>query len=135
MMQTDAPRLIFVYNAGSGLITALIHTVHKQVHPASYPCSLCALTFGLIAMRREWKHFVERLPGETIFHHRDDFSATYPALGTRGAREVPLPAILVSEAGEEPRVLISKEELDAMAGVGELMDKLTEALASRLTTR
>ena len=127
-MSQQRPRLFFVYNADSGLFTALMHAVHKEVSPATYPCSLCALTYGLVSMRSEWKRFWKSLDAEAVFHHRDDFTRAFPALGTGGVREVELPAILVGEGGEEPRVLVSAEELDAMRDLGELIERLSDAL-------
>ena len=115
------PHLILVYNADTGLIEALMHAVHKAVRPDTYPCSLCALTYGAVSMRGDWKRFWQKLDADVDFYHRDDFTQNFPTLGTGGVREVVLPVALISEAGEEPRVLISNEELDAMADVEELM--------------
>jgi hypothetical protein len=138
MTQTPAsqtPRLICVYNADTGLIQALMHAVHKQVRPASYPCSLCALTYGAVSMRGNWKRFWRELDARVDFYHRDDFTRDFPELGTGGAREVVLPAILISEAGaeadQEPRVMISNGELDAMEDVNALMARVQAGLATR----
>jgi len=122
------PRLIFVYNADSGLIEALMHAVHKQFFPSTYPCSLCALTYGAVSMKGEWKRFWQALDLDVVFHHRDDFTQSFPTLGTGGVREVALPSILISEAGEEPRVLLSNTQLDGMADVQDLMASLKAAL-------
>ncbi len=128
------PRLICVYNADTGLIQALMHAVHKQVWPTTYPCSLCALTYGAVSMRGDWKRFWRELDARVDFYHRDDFTRDFPALGTGGAREVVLPAILISEAGpesgKEPRVMISREELDAMEDVNALMARVQAGLAT-----
>ena len=123
-----SPRLICVYNADTGLIQALMHAVHKAVRPETYPCSLCALTYGAVSMRGDWKSYWEALEAQVDFYHRDDFTEDFPTLGTGGAREVALPVILISEAGEEPRVAISNEELDAMADVEELMTRVNAVL-------
>ncbi len=127
-MTQKNPRLLCIYNADTGLIEALKHAVQKQLAPESYPCSLCALTYGAVSMRGDWKEFWQSLDAEVDFYHRDDFTQDFPTLGTGGAREVTLPAILISEAGEEPRVLLSNEELDAMADVNELMESVGAAL-------
>ncbi|MEO1220897.1 MAG: hypothetical protein AAFY42_06045 [Pseudomonadota bacterium] len=124
----DPKRLLCVYNADTGLIQALMHAVHKQFRPETYPCSLCALTYGAVSMRGDWKAFWQSLEHQVDFYHRDDFTEDFPALGTGGVREVALPSILLSENGEEPQVLISNEELDAMADVDELMAKVKSAL-------
>lgn len=125
---SDRARLILVYNADSGLIQALMHAVHKQFRPETYPCSLCALTYGAVTMRGDWKRFWQALECQVDFYHRDDFTDDFPMLGTGGARQVSLPAILSSEVGEEPRVLISSEELDAMADVNELIARVISGL-------
>ena len=127
-MTQKQTRLIAVYNADTGLIEALMHAVHKAMRPETYPCSLCALTYGAVSMRGDWKRFWQKLDAEVDFYHRDDFTEDFPALGTGGAREVALPVVLISEEGEEPRVMISNEELDAMADVDELMARVTGLL-------
>ncbi|MEO1489110.1 MAG: hypothetical protein AAFR88_06710 [Pseudomonadota bacterium] len=126
---SNRPRLVLVYNADTGLIEALMHAVHKQFFPSTYPCSLCALTYGAVSMRGDWKAFWQGLDAEVSFFHRDDFTQAFPTLGTGGVREVTLPVVLMSEAGEEPRVLISNEELDAMADVDELMARMSAHFA------
>lgn len=127
-MTQKPTRIIAVYNADTGLIEALMHAVHKAVRPETYPCSLCALTYGAVSMRGDWKRFWQNLDASVDFYHRDDFSEDFPELGTGGTREVALPVILISEAGEEPRVMISNEELDAMEDVDELMGRVTGLL-------
>lgn len=127
---SDQQRLICVYNADTGLIEALMHAVHKAVRPETYPCSLCALTYGAVSMRGDWKAFWQALELQVDFYHRDDFTKGFPVLGTGGQREVALPVILIDEADAEPRVLVSNEELDAMADVDELMAKVESALGT-----
>ncbi|MEM7690502.1 MAG: hypothetical protein AAF291_15920 [Pseudomonadota bacterium] len=127
-MTETKTRLICVYNANTGLIEVLMHAVHKAVKPETYPCSLCALTYGAVSMRGDWKAFWQELEPQVDFYHRDDFTRDFPTLGTGGAREVALPVVLISENGEEPRVFISHEELDAMEDVDELMAQVSARL-------
>ncbi|MEM8724730.1 MAG: hypothetical protein AAGE86_04320 [Pseudomonadota bacterium] len=123
-MTQHATRLLIVYNADSGIINALMHAVHKQVRPETYPCSLCALTYGAVSMRGEWKRFLNSLPMDVVFHHRDDFAEAY--LG----HDFELPAILMSEPGEELRLFIAAEELDAMTDAAELIDRVEDKLVT-----
>ncbi len=51
--------LIFAYNADSGFLEALKDGMRKVVSPSTYPCRLCALTYGLATMRPRWRSFVE----------------------------------------------------------------------------
>ena len=51
-------RLVIVYNADAGLAAALFDAVHKVVAPATYPCSLCAVTYGALTMRPQWRRYL-----------------------------------------------------------------------------
>ncbi|MDX1689131.1 MAG: hypothetical protein R3248_14200, partial [Candidatus Promineifilaceae bacterium] len=70
-------KLIFVYNAHSGLFNAALDGIHKLVSPESYPCELCALTYGAIAERDEWRQFRRRSEHEMVFYHKDEFEEAY----------------------------------------------------------
>lgn len=122
------PQLFLVYNAEAGLFETVRHTVHRLVSPATYPCSLCALTHGIVTMRREWKEFLNTLNIDVVFYHRDDFAQAYPHLGKGGGEETALPAVLFAPVGREPKVMINAEELAAMADVS----VLTQLIRKRL---
>ena len=101
-------RLILVYNADGGWLNALKDAVWKAARPSTYPCSLCALTYGYVAMHSRWRRFLRRLPHDKVFHHRDDFAQTYPS------QIFTLPAILVAQKDNPPEVLASAAEIDAL---------------------
>lgn len=115
-------KLVFIYNADSGLLNAILDSVRKIVSPSSYPCSLCAITYGLIRMDPEWKRYVEGLRLETIFLHRDELSAAYPKIDAQ------LPAILLDRDGMIT-TLVAATELDQIKSVNELVGSLNSALA------
>ena len=114
-MHTAEPKLLIIYNAESGILNAIEHAVHKQLKPSTYPCSLCALTYGLVSMRGQWRKFLDSLPFELVFHHSDDFAEAYPDV------TVALPAMMTSDVGEQPKMLIGAEQLNAMADLDELV--------------
>ena len=87
-------RLVFVYNAEAGIVAGVMDSVHKLVSPATYPCQLCAVTYGLVAMKREWRAFLDGLGMALVFHHRPDFRAAFPA-----AVDWPLPLVAVEADG------------------------------------
>jgi hypothetical protein len=118
------PTLLIVYNADEGLFAALGDAVHKAVSPDTYPCSLCAITYGAVRMRPEWRRHLQSLPYEVRFHHRPDFHRAYPALAT-----LPLPAILLDES-QGPRVLLDATMLKGMSTVGEMIAALDRVLAN-----
>lgn len=123
-MENRQPTLILVYNADGGLLSAASDMVHKIVSPATYPCSLCALTYGAVAVRKEWRAFLADRGLPVLFLYRDEFRTD---LDRRG---LPLPAILLADAsGGPPQVLVSAEELEALSGLEALMALLAERLA------
>ncbi|AUX68167.1 hypothetical protein CHX26_00330 [Porphyrobacter sp. HT-58-2] len=122
-MPSAPPRLILVYNADSGWQNAVKDAAWKVVRPATYPCSLCALTYGWVAMHGRWRRFLDGLAMAKVFHHKDDFAAAFPQM------EVALPAILLAEAGGAPRVLVSAAELDALADLHALIALVEARLA------
>ncbi|WP_017665935.1 hypothetical protein [Porphyrobacter sp. AAP82] len=118
--------LIFVYNADGGLLDAARDAVHKLASPATYPCSLCALTYGAVAKRPAWRAFLARTDMASLFLYRDEFRDTLDT------RDLPLPAILLGTAGPVPEVLVSASELDGLADLDALI-ALVEAQAARVS--
>ncbi len=82
-------KLIFVYNADGGFFNVAADMAHKIFSPATYPCSLCDLTYGIFKIRPEWEAFVQNSPVPFEFLHKEEFYAQYPAL-----RKTTLPVIL-----------------------------------------
>lgn len=101
-------RLLFVYNADGGLLPSLKDMFHKLLSPATYPCSLCAVTYGATSMRPEWKDFVRSLPVPVTFLHRDEFERDYPEV-----RSPRLPAAFAVAESGELSPFIQAEEMDA----------------------
>ena len=98
--------------------------LHKLISPSTYPCSLCAITYGAVSMRTDWGRFLKSLPLDIVFHHKDDFAQAYPSLG------VALPAILIASGEHSPRVLVSATDLDAISDTNALMDLVEERLVT-----
>lgn len=122
-MTRPAPTLILVYNADGGPLNALRDAVHKLVSPATYPCSLCALTYGAVSMRREWRAFLDGLGLPTLFLHRDEM------LGDLDDRDISLPAILLGGSEPKPRVLVGADEMNALPDLAELIALVRSRLA------
>jgi hypothetical protein len=115
-MSLPVAQLILVYNADSGLLNAAKDAVWKVARPSTYPCSLCALTYGWVSMHGPWRQFLESLPHTKVFHHKDDFAAAFPDLA------VPLPTILFAQSGSTPEVVVSAAELDALPDLAALIE-------------
>ena len=122
MSEETKRTLVFVYNADSGIWNALSDLVHKTVSPSTYCCDLCAMTYGLLGMRRHWGSFIRRLEYEVEFTYRDLVGAKYPMLPT-----VSLPCVCLVE-GEGATELVSAQEFLGMQTLEELIGELSRKL-------
>ena len=127
-MPESIPRLVLVYNAKGGIFHMLADAVHKVVAPQTYPCSLCAISYGPIGMRRQWRQTLASLPVALEFFHSDDFPRAHPGL------IVALPAILLAQGASQPEVLIGSDELDSLATLDALISRLHDRLADHAIT-
>ncbi len=107
--------LIFVYNADGGPLNALRDMVHKVVSPATYPCSLCALTYGSFAMRREWRTFLDSLSCAKLFLYRDEVRDVLHM------DDLALPVILLARGPGQPEVLVDTDELNGLSDCDSLI--------------
>jgi hypothetical protein len=115
-------RLVIVYNANAGLLAGAMDSLHKLLSPATYPCALCAITYGLVSMRRAWRSYLDGLGMPILFHHRPDFRAAFPA-----AADWPLPLIAV-EQDERLTVLVQASDFTAIADLATLIRVVRERL-------
>ena len=88
-------KVIFVYNAQSGLFSALSDYVHKIVSPSTYECQLCSVTYGNLGMHSTWRSYVEALPAKVIFTYKDKLRDDQPLM-----KQTALPAAFVITNGE-----------------------------------
>lgn len=122
-MRRPAPTLILVYNANGGVLHALGDMVHKIISPATYPCSLCALTYGPFTMRAAWRNFLDKLGLPVLFLYRDEFREDLDE------RDIALAAILLGTETGIPEVLVTAAELGALQDLPELIALVEERLA------
>lgn len=107
-------KMVFVYNADSGLLNALKDSAEKLVSPQKYGCNLCGLTFGIIGMKQEWANFITQLGLPIEFLHKDEFSDRY------GSRDVAFPAAFAEKRGNL-ELLISSDEINQAKTLTELI--------------
>lgn len=100
-------RLIFIYNTKGNLFSSVTDAVHKIISPDTYKCSLCAITYGSLTMRREWRDFIKSLEIKVEFLHSDELKKRYPKL------KIKLPAAIITrKANTTPKLLISASEMN-----------------------
>lgn len=116
-------KIIFVYNKDAGFMNGVFDFFHKIVKPATYDCSLCSVTYSNFGMRQTWKDFIESLPLESAFYHKDEFIAHL-----KSDSDFKLPAIFIlKENGLIP--LVSREELN-QSDLAELMKLIERGLGN-----
>ncbi len=108
-------KLIFVYNADSGLMNTLLDIGHKALSPQTYQCHLCGLTFGLIGEHKQWKKFREESATEMEFLHRDEFEQKY-------VQKFEYPVILKED--KNLTMVISQTELNEIKTLDELISQV-----------
>jgi hypothetical protein len=90
-IKSGESKLIFVYNADSGVFNLLSDVAHKIFSPQTYSCNLCAITHSNFGMKKEWKEYLESLDTRLEFLHADEFKNKYQG------EKVELPAIFKKE--------------------------------------
>lgn len=113
-------KLIFVYNANSGLFSSVTDFAHKILSPSTYQCHLCALTYGNISMKNGWKSFIENLQVQTVFLHKDQFETQYKTYTS-------LPAIFII-VKDTVKEMITKQEIEVCHTLDELKRLVIEKL-------
>lgn len=100
-------KLIFVYNANSGLWNGAMDVVHKVMSPSTYKCSLCKITYGPVRAKQSWIDFINDLPITCEFLHKDEFLKEW-------STSEDLPAVFLQN--EKKRIkLISSSQLKKMS--------------------
>ena len=117
-------KLIFVYNAGSGKVSALQDTLHKIISPSTYNCRLCQITHSIFNEKKEWRTFLDSLELDSEFLHKDEFVEAYPALS-----KSQLPVVFLKES-EKMSELITSAEFNNIESVEDLASKLELKLES-----
>jgi hypothetical protein len=117
----DTKTLLFVYNADTGLFSVVTDYAHKIISPKTYPCNLCALTYGNMGMNNKWKEFIGNLKVPIAFLHRDEFVKQYELNDTQ------LPAAFLKQ-GESVTMLITHDDLNNCTSVEDLIALVTKKI-------
>lgn len=108
-------KLVFVYNADSGVFNLLSDIAHKMFSPETYSCSLCALTHTNFGMKKEWKNFLESLNAEKEFLHADEFKDKY------NIRETELPAVYKQNGDGDLEIFIDSSMINKCQSINDLI--------------
>jgi hypothetical protein len=113
-------KLIFVYNANSGKVSAIVDGLHKIVSPSTYDCNLCAITFGNFSEDKVWREFREESKAEMEFYHRDEFLKQFRS---KWLPKYDFPVLLSEEKGEL-ELFMDVQELNSLEDANQLIEAI-----------
>lgn len=114
-------KLVFVYNADSGLFNTVTDIAHKMLSPKTYECNLCSITHGVFKIRETWVKFLEELDAECEFLHKDEFQKVNPDIN------VAFPAIFKME-NNQPELWIDEQSINGLSSVDDLKKIISDKL-------
>ena len=116
--------LLFVYNADSGLFNTALDIAHKIFSPSTYQCKLCELTHGHFQIRKQWQQFVQALPVNIVYCHKDEYEENNPSAEN-------YPFVMIQVNNNSPEVFVSAAGLGNCESLESFIDLLRERLKSR----
>lgn len=121
MRTTTLQKIIFIYNADSGLRNAILDSAHKIFSPSTYECSLCGITYGAFTENNVWKKFRKESDLQMEFLHKDEFATAYKS---KFGYKYSFPIVLAkTENGLV--VLVKTEELNTLENADQLINLIT----------
>ena len=115
-------KLIFVYNADSGMLNTVKDISHKLFSPQTYDCFLCSLTHDTFKENSEWKAFRNSSATEMDFLHRDEFEKKYN-------QKMNYPVVLNEK--DDIKTVISKDKLASFSSLSELIQAVKNLEAAK----
>ena len=116
-------KIVFVYNADSGVVSIVKDFWHKILRPSTYQCNLCIQTFSAFGMKKDWKKFINKLDIETEFLHKDEFEKKYEV------PEAKYPSAYL-ENGKTLDLFINQEEMNKVKSLDEMEALVVAKLSS-----
>lgn len=118
-------KLLFIYNAKSGVFNGLLDFAHKSLSPETYECDLCFLTYGNFGMKAEWKAYIQSLQEkyQVEFLHKDQLE-NYPSV-----QHVSLPSVVIFDENQSHRVLVSSKQFKEFEKLEDLIGFLDSTLS------
>lgn len=117
MKDTKLYKLIFIYNADSGIRNMIMDSAHKIFSPDTYECSLCDITYGAFTENSAWRKFRKETDLQMEFLHKDEFAKAY---ASKFGYKFTFPIVL-AETKNGLEVFISTLELNEMKKVEQLI--------------
>ncbi|MRI01520.1 GTPase [Kriegella sp. EG-1] len=124
MKPNKIDKLIFVYNAETGLQNQLLDGAHKILSPSTYNCRLCAITFGAFKENTTWKNFRKTSSLTMEFLHKDEYKKKY---ASKFNYNFTFPIVL-GQTHDELEIVINTEELNNLVDAKSLISSLNKCV-------
>ena len=124
MIKKEPNKLLFIYNANSGLGNTLLDGAHKILSPSTYQCSLCDITYGAFTERKIWKTYRETSKIPMEFLHKDEFLQQY---ASKFGAKFTFPIVL-AQAVDDLEIFIGTEALNNLGKAEELIALIQKTL-------
>lgn len=122
MSEIKNKKVIFVFNADSGVVNFVKDWWHKLLKPSTYSCNLCVQTFSAFGMKKDWKSFLQNLEIETEFLHKDEFEEKFEI------KDPKYPSAYIQDDGNL-ELFITKEEMNSMKSLEEMEDLVSKKIS------
>lgn len=131
MKEQRIQKLIFVYNADSGVRNMVMDIAHKILSPRTYDCNLCDITFGVFTENKEWKQFrlsLEAKQQQLQFLHKDEFAKAYKS---KFGYKFTFPIVLV-ETNNDLEILVNTQEMNGVESTQDFINLLENRLKTNV---
>ncbi len=119
---SENKKIVFIYNAESGLMNAVKDYFHKKRSPETYQCNLCMQTFGGgISMKKDWKNYVNNLDIPVEFLHIDEFEKKFDV------KDAKYPSAYLKN-GSNMKLFITRDEMNKVESLDEMKELVTKKL-------
>ncbi|WP_276165645.1 GTPase [Zobellia alginiliquefaciens] len=126
MKDSVIQKLVFIYNANSGLKSSLLDSAHKILSPSTYDCNLCDITFGVFTENKVWRKFREETDLEMEFLHKDEYQKQY---ASKFGNKFTFPIIL-AQTSDDLQVFVGTEEMNAIESSESLVKVIQERVGA-----
>ena len=120
-------RLVFVYNAKSGVVNGIFDYVHKFVSPSTYSCNLCSLTYDNLGKKNEWANYLNNLSINVIFAYKDNINSQKDAFLINYLDFIQPPCVFIIKDSIQIEI-INKKEMNKLNNLDELKFLLNNQL-------
>ncbi|MFK7812552.1 MAG: GTPase [Maribacter sp.] len=122
MENTSPQKLVFIYNADSGIRNMILDSAHKIFSPETYECSLCDITYDAFTENSVWKKFRKESDLQMEFLHKDEFAKAY---ASKFGYKFTFPIVL-AETNNGLEVLVKTKELNELKKAEDLIGLINE---------